>query len=305
MNEFDVIIGMDASTLNKAIGQLYNRGDLRGSLFRGDRTQNIEGTDFAVQWDIQAVPETFLAPPTDQEWQSSFKADGSAAQPVGNAFFLNFSRIRLVQTAPDKNETTIPARAICTAGASQNQLSIQVIAVIIDLSGASKTDQFVYKRIIIPEILHLATSLLSGITMPPLSFYNISLTPPVASIQSNRLILFSNLADRPLGAISGGNWPGQPFFILCSSRLVQRIGDIAAGAVQGKTFNYSGDTDFEIGDASYSASGRINRVVTSATGDLTVMDCRLDADARVSADLSLNPLKPIIKPIKKIFTPWD
>lgn len=301
MNEFDVIIGMDAATLNKAIARLYNRGDLRGSLFRGSRTQNIEGTDFAVQWDIQAAPETILAPPTAQEWQSSFKADGNMAQPVSNAFFLNFSKIRLVQTAPDKNEATIPARAICTASVSGNQLNIQVIAVIIDLSGASKTDQFIYKRIIIPEILHLATSLLSGITMPPLSFYKIALTPPVVSIQSNRLILFANLADRPLASISGGNWPDKPFFILCSSRLAQRIGDIAAGTVRGKTFSYRGKINFEIGDASYSASGSINQVVTSVTGDLTVMNCRLGANARVSADLSLNPFKPI----KKIFTPWD
>jgi hypothetical protein len=301
MNEFDLIVGMDSSTINRAIAQLYKRGDLRSSLFRGSERQNIDGTNFVVQWDIQAAPEISLIPPTDQEWRSSFKADGSTPQPTQNAFILNFSQVRIMETEPESKEVTIPVKSICTANISENRLTIQVLSLLIDLSHASKIDQLLYKRIIIPKVLNIATSLLSGIAIPILSFYNVSLTSPVVSIQSNRLILFANLTDRPLSAVCGGNWPDKPLFILCSSRLVQRIGYVASGAARGKTFSYSGDEDFEIGDASYNASGTINQVSTAVTGDLTVLNCWLNASANVSASVSLNPLKPIIK----IFTPWD
>lgn len=304
MTEFDVIIGMDAATLNKALGQIYRRSDLRTSLFHGSRTQSMEGINFSVQWDVQTAPEMILSPPTDQEWGLSIKAGGSAARPVSNAFFLKFPKVRIIQTAPDKNETIIPFKVICTANTSGNQLNIQVISIIIDLSGASAMDQYLYKRIIIPAILNVATSILSGMAMPSISFGGISITPPVVSVQSNRLILFANLAGRPLPAISGGNWPDMPLFILCSPRLVQTIGEIAAGTACGKTFSYSGNQGFEIGKAGYRASGKINQAsasVASVTGDLTVMDCRLNAVAKVSAGLSLNPEKII----KTIFTPWD
>jgi hypothetical protein len=299
MNEFDVIIGMDAATLNQAIGRLYRRDDLRATLFRGSRTQSIEDTVFTVQWDLQAAPETVLESPADRDWRMSITADGGTAHPVANAFYLKFPRVRLVQSAPETHETTISARAICAAGTNGNQLNIQVIALLIDLSGASKTDQFFYKRMIIPEILNLATALLSGLTLPTLAFANIALTPPLIAIQSNRLLAFANLAERPLSARSDGNWPNQPWFILCSPRLVQRIGDFAAGTVRGKTFNHPGHQNFEIGVASYRAAGIINEACTTVTADLTVMDCRLRADAKVSADLVLHPLDPVKKVVKK------
>jgi hypothetical protein len=113
-------------------------------------------------------------------------------------------------------------------------------------------------------------------------------------------LAFANLTERPLTAISDGNWPDQPLFILCSPRLVRRIGDLAAGAVRGKTFSYPDRKDFEIGVASYRADGTINEVFTTVTDDLTVMDCRLKADAKVSADLVLHPLDPVKKGVKKI-----
>ncbi|MCP4217038.1 MAG: hypothetical protein GY765_20490 [bacterium] len=302
MNEFDVIIGMDSSTINKAIAQLYNRSDLRNRVFKGSVSQPIMGVTVTADYDVQQAPLVYLQSLTNaKDWQQCIKADGSAPQPTSNSFFLNFPKLKITQTTPQSQEATIYVKTICTANISGNTLTFKAVAVLIDFSGLNQNTVTMYKAMIIPKVLQMANSIVSGISLPSLNFEGISLTTPGISIQSERLIVASNLSGRALTPIGSSGWPDKPFFILCSPRMLQQLGNVAAGQAKGKNFSTSGSKGFTVGDASYSAGGTINSISVSPSPDLTVMNCRIGIGAHCSADVSIDPFKPIIK----VLTPWN
>jgi len=68
MSTFDVAFGMDASTFNKGILQLFAKPEVRNKLFKGSKSQPTVLGTVTLSWDILDAPNFILAPPTDSQW---------------------------------------------------------------------------------------------------------------------------------------------------------------------------------------------------------------------------------------------
>ena len=290
MSNYDVAISMDQATLNRIVTSLFARPALRSKLFSGTQTATFAGVNATVGWEVQEAPVLNLQAPAPSMWQHAVKQDGGTQPPSANAFVLHLPKLKVSRNVSTGGvqETVVPLDVICTAGLANNQLRYNALAVVVDLSSASAFDQAIYKAIIIPKVLQMASSILGNQHIPNLDFHGTQFGPVVLSIGNGRIAGVANLAGKPAPVNpSFDSIPSLPFAVLLSQQVVQQVAQQGSQGLQGKTANTGGSQSFGIGDASYNASLRIDRVSVTVSGDLTVAHAAVQLAASASAGVSV------------------
>lgn len=293
---YDLLVGLSAPKLDQAIAQVYGNASLRESLFKGSKSVNLGGSNISVAWDVQSAPAFQLSPPSADEWKIAVKGDGSKAPPQNDAFMVNLAKLKLQITASAGNlDTTIPVKIICTADSSTGRILLKALAVIVNLSDASDTDKFIIRSILIPGLLDTANKSLNGFNIPSPSIPGISLTPPVADVQNNHLLVAFNLLKDGTPNLSGVNLPDDSFFILMSPELTNyAINYVVKNNVQGKSFSKSGSVGGGGFSANYNATGRINSIGLNQISDPTRLKANISLGLNAGAGID-TPVGYIIK----------
>jgi hypothetical protein len=284
MGQFDAAIGLDKTSLDTGLSQLYADPTARDKLFKGEIKGQSAGSDYTADWDVQAAPQFVLAPPPTDKWQAAINSDGGhpTGDPPADSFQIIFpkfyAKYTLQGVAPVDGTTEVQVYA--EAAISDDKLTLTPLAIWIDESHMSGWDKFIL-NFILANVLTKATTMLAGLTIPPLSFADIDLSPPVMTITNGQLILASSLTPATPD-ISGFTWPQKDLFILLSQDFLSKLADKLETELK----------DTEIADSGEKSGGDWTYKVTIAsvsnlkfdTSDLTqfTADIAFDWDASCS-----------------------
>jgi hypothetical protein len=292
MSNYDVAISIDQATLNRVIATAFGRQSLRSKLFSGRQTITFQGVQVTVGWEVQQVPTLSLTPPSTQQWQNAIKQDGGAAQPMQNAFVVNIPQLKVTMenTSGKIEEATTSVEAICTISinALNNKLSLDPVALVVDLSQASAFDKVIYRTFLIPQVLHMADSLLSDEQFPDIDFKGIRFGPAVLIVGTGRIVAIANLQGKPApSAPPADSFPDGPLYILLSREAMQQVVSRGTQDLRGKRVSASGSRDFTVGKANYNVSLQFDSVSASLTNDLTVVNASLGVSVSASAGVDV------------------
>ncbi|WP_263081083.1 hypothetical protein [Endozoicomonas sp. Mp262] len=287
MSHYDLLVGLNQERLNLVVTEVYGSESLKQSLFSGGESGAYSGVNYSLKWSVDQAPELSLRAPASDEWGQAIKEDGKTVAPQSGAFIVDINKLSLkLTTDSDSLDTTVPVKAICTAGTHGSALAIDALAVIVNLSQSSEMDRFVIGKVLIPALLKMLNQSLSGIQLPKLSFASISLTPPVVGIKDGYLLAAFNLVKDGTPSIENITIPGDPFFALLSQELMQSTVDYEVRKnIQGKTFNKSGSEGAAGFSASYHAWGKINSISVATTSNSTELHAKASLAMSASAGI--------------------
>jgi len=289
MSSIDLVIGLGADRLNTAIAALFQYQALREHLFSGNQNGEFEGVAYSVSYQINAAPTIELRPPTAQEWNSSIKAGGNTAPPVGNAFLVNLSALNGdFKSGGSDKKASFSVKAVCSAGHAGDKILLSAYSVILDLTALSPMDKFIVTGFLIPRILQGVNQLLAGLVIPTPSLPGVSLTPPSAAVLNNTLVVAYNLVNKGQPDFAAFPLPAKDFFVLMSQPLTQAAANYAATHnIQGQTFDKSGSQGGGGFSADYHVNGRVNNVQVQTTGDPVKLHATVDLSLQASAGINL------------------
>lgn len=276
MSQYDVAIGMDSSTLDKGISQLYANSQAREKLFKGVQEGTQGSLKYTANWDIQAAPTFILTPPPDDKWSASINNQGKhptvADKPSQNTFQLVFPQFHAeyLSGSADPVSGTTEVIVFAKVAIQGDKAAITPLAVWLDESKMSTWDRLILNQIL-KQVLQKAETMLSGMQIPllsfPLSGADINLTSPQVTITGSQLVLAASLSSKGSVDINGVTWPQQPLFVLMSADIINQVVGELARDLTGKTTTGSGDKSG--GKYSYTAQLEQIRGIGVQPNDLT------------------------------------
>jgi len=270
MNNYDLAVCMDESTHNRVLAALFAKPGLRSKLFSGSESAQESGVEVTIGFEALESPVVSLNPPTDDQWKTAIKEDGKTPQPAQNAFTINFPQMFLTRTEASGRtaEATIPLTVICTIAIRDNKLAIDPVAAMVDVSHASKLDQLLYKKVIVPKMLKMADGSMTDEQIPDFNFQGIRFGGVALGVGNGRMVSVANLEGKGTpSAPSLGDFPDGAFYILLSREALQKVTDAGTQALKGRTGSNTGGQDFEIGRATYDATLRVENLSGGRVND--------------------------------------
>jgi hypothetical protein len=278
MPKFDVAIGMDHTTLDTGVAQLYADPDARNKLFKGEDSGTTNNLPYTVSFDVQAAPLFSLAPDPaiTALWPKSIDNTGknpSGPLPSPNLFVLTLPKFEAQLTigkAKPLSGTADNVRVFCTLAVASNIVTLTPVSIWIDESHMTGFDKLIINQMLKRVLLKIQT-LLAGLKIPPLSFskegITVDLTPPVASIVGGRLVAAACLTSNGTPDIGGATWPDKSLFALVSGGAITSI---LQQALNSKVVNQEMSASGSIKVASWDATAKCSSAtVTSDATDRT------------------------------------
>ncbi|MCP4220044.1 MAG: hypothetical protein GY765_35765 [bacterium] len=299
MGKFDLAIGLDATTLNKGVAQLYAKPDARSKLFKGSKTQKVDLLgNVAVNYDFGASPVFTLTPPTDAEWKAAtkkqVKKDGKkvdVSKPTDGGFKVVFSKFTASYTIEGGASTPVggtgEVKVYASVSVNNGQVSFSSAGLWVDESSFNQNTKTIFNVILVPAIFKAADKMLNGISIPSFSFEGIDFIAPQCRIADSKVVIGTLMSTNTGLDITGTTWPKKPLFVLFSADLI----NAAAGKFTDtlKDYNDSGSGKKSI--ASYKWSITVNSVTATVdTTNLQDLDAKISATATGSCSLGGCPI---------------
>jgi hypothetical protein len=273
MSGFDLAIGIDAATMNQAGAVVYKQ--LYPRIFSGSEKIDKDGFEFNVSWDAKTAPTFVLQPPPKgltllrAHLLGQVEAPGVSATDLVNAYVasLENSVFQMIledvaltvagggESGTDQVKVTI----VVQADASGGKMSLRPLKAFGETSNPS--DKWFINNVLLPQAMTIGETLLSGITLPPLSFANIQLTPPTLIVSQDHVIAMANLAGK--GSPSPPfptSWPQGAFFAIMSEEAKLAVARAGTASINGKRIDHGTTIGIGIGDVHYNASAIINNL---------------------------------------------
>jgi len=290
MSDYDVAICLNEEALNRIVNQLFQKPGLKTKLFTGTQTVPVMGVSVPVAWNVQQVPYIHLSPPTNDQWNHAIKPDGTASvPPQENSIVMDFSNVQVSKknvSTGQNEQTTANFQALCTVSVSGNNLlTIIPLGALVELNGVSPNDHVLYQSFMIPKILQMAKTLVSGEQLPDLHFQGLNFGTPVLSLGSGRLVAVANLENKPSpSAPPAETFPNQPLTILLSSEAIQSGVSKGLSSFQGLSTGTGGSENLGIVKANYNANITVRNISASVNPqDLALLNVSVDLAASASA----------------------
>lgn len=248
---FDVAVGMSGDQLTAASQAVYTK--LYPNVFTGTQTQSYQGISYTVKWDVQQAPVFILSIPGDREAlidalrvppegtppnaapELAEAARGLAAQTP--SFTLSLPAVAITLSNGVTTTLTLPFVASCSINVSGNAISFTPYAVATQQQ-SDPVQNYLVQNIVVPAVSSLLTSVLSGITIPPIEIAGTPLSTPAVAVAGNAFVAVANLAQSgtPPPPDSSFPWPSAPFFALLGPNVVQAL---TANLMQSATNRFS------------------------------------------------------------------
>ena len=298
MSTFDVAICLGQQSLTTITAALYKRPNLRARLFRGCHSAPVEGIQANVTWDVQQPPKFNLNPPPPNLWANAIAANGVKAPPSANAFVVTLPalNVSLGSAGAPPVATTTSVDVICSIALSGRTVTLSPVGVVVDLSHATPTDQIIYKAILIPQLLAQIATLLSGQHIPKIDFQGLSFGNATLLVEGGRVVGAAFLEGRPgvPDAASLRSAPPGEFYVLLGGDALQHVVQSGVQPLRGKTESVHGSASFGIGNASYSASLRLDSLNAQVKTPTTL---RVQAGVTLAASAGIDVLPAIMNQI--------
>lgn len=255
MSYYDVAVGINQNGLNTTMNSFFSSSTAQQKIFNGNVTETL-GSLGAVNlaYQVKTSPAASLAPPSQADWDLSYKATGVTTMPASNVFQLTLNTVAIQVTY---GKSTLKADGLIKAYAhytlANNVLTLTPLAVWIDESAFSSIDKMIVNKILIPEILKLVTASLASIPLPQIpDFAGQTFQPPIAQIIDATALVAATASGATPVDLSGYTSPAQDIYVLLNARL---LNSVLANVVDGQTVKEEGSKG--------PASGRISATVTS------------------------------------------
>ena len=299
----DLVIGLSAAKLNQAIAQVHGNRHVHDTVFSNSKAFAYGKDTATVHWDVTAPPEVVLRPPTAAEWQAAVKANGQPVAPLEGAFLVKLPKLALrcesatgAAAAADPLDTTVAVSLIAAAEVTGATISLRALGVLVALDATSALDHYLITVVLVPALLDAVTRALQGLRVVPPAVAGVQLTPGVVAIVADHLVLMFNLAARGAPSASLADVPGDPFFVLISSALLQAAMDhTVQTSLVGQRFDKSGSVGAGGFSAGYEAVGRIDRMAFAPVGPPASF--RLLTSVELSASASVGLSLPWLGPV--------
>lgn len=304
MSSFDTAIGIDAAGVNQVAAAVYR--SIYPGIFKGSEKVHFGDAELTLDYDVTEAPDFVLSPPDlaegteivhqhlaeaaelrDSGWEHSELAEAILTATQDNVFQIKMDHFKLTITDGDGAPATdmVQVTVIVQANSAGGELSLLPIKA--TAKAANPADQTLVQKFIIPRAMEMMKSMLSGITLPPVSIPGVKLTQPTLFIVNERLIGVANKAGKPVPTPPfDGTWPTSSFFMLLSQEMRGEIASLANSQLDWSGHD-SGSVGSDLGGASYSASAAMhNANITAPPGDPTLLNVSVQVSGNVSAKVT-------------------
>lgn len=315
MSNFDVAVGLDEATLNKALAQLFGQAGVQRVAARGQQKSATPSGDIIIRWEILQPPAISFAPVPADRWKAATKGKHDKVLPEGNVLTLVLPAICLELEYDDgvREKDTTEAHLYATLEVADGKVNVDPKGLWMDQDRIQNL-QLSTLISLVHFGLDMAQEALTGIALPALpSDLGVTLGAPGALIHDHkRLILGLAIAPREVD-LEGVVWPQEGLFLLGSHDLVNGI--LRAQLlprVQGQRFTWRRerlDTPGEGGAAVLEGGLEVLEAdVGVNAAELTEVDATARVALRVSAVVSLLKglgLTSLVRLLEKVYLAWQ
>lgn len=240
MANADMIVALTQDALNTASASIYKSAYPK--LFTGTfpYTSQNPPISLTVLWDVKQAPVLDLSPSAaaraavDDYFQHHLQAiapNGVNAHALAAAMLIprpNFSArlpeiVLTIKTAgqADASLTLKDVTAYCYVQVANGQVTLTPVQLTADHDPDPLRDLLIQK-FLLPELLSLLTTHLSGIVIPRLSIEGLQFSVPSLSIDQGHIVAAANLAPKGAPApLTGVNWTNARYSALLSQDALQ------------------------------------------------------------------------------------
>jgi hypothetical protein len=239
MSTFDVAVGLDEATLNKALAQLFGHAGFQEKVARGQQTVPTPADEIHIRWDLQAVPTLSFAKPSEARWKAAIKGLHDQKLPDPNLFTLVcpslFVELKYADgnTESDVMEVHLYAHLQMAGG----KVTVDPYGAWVDRATLKEIQFDVFSALVFFG-LEMAEKALTNLALPSLpADLGVNLGPPTAVIDGQRLVVGMALSPDTVD-LGGATWPEAPLFVLGSHALVNGLVRGQLHRVGGQTFTW-------------------------------------------------------------------
>ncbi|HKF49966.1 MAG TPA: hypothetical protein VKB38_21565 [Terracidiphilus sp.] len=220
MSQYDIAAGVTLEGANSLIATFYAQPAARNGLFKGSKTEDIDGIGkVTVTYDVKKAPTVVLAPPTQANWEASQRRDPEQKTPPSNTIQVLLSTLAGTATVGDAPPLPAegPVTVYGTVTADKGNVKIRVTAVLIDESSFSDWDKLIVNMILLPEIFKMSDSMIPAIVLPTLpKFAGLEFQTLALAVTDRGILLGSSLVGGGTTNLGGFSWPGTPIFAMAT-----------------------------------------------------------------------------------------
>ena len=268
---FDLAIGLDATSMNTAAAAIYTQ--IYPTLFTGKQSVAKDGLNFDVSWDVKSAPTFDLSPPPNP---AAIIADHLALPAAQGHFPVELAKVQdalLAELQDQVFQMKMSDVALTVAGggaSATDKVAVDIFVRASSIGGVlalaplkavgtteSPSDQWFINAVLLPQAMKLATTLLSCIHLPPLTYPGLMMTAPAIFVDDQRIIAMANIAGKPVPVPQPGAWPQSPFFALMSNDAKIRVAQANTASVIGKGSGKHGNLNIGIGTLYYTAEFKV------------------------------------------------
>lgn len=224
MSTYDVAVGLDEATLNRALAQLFGHAGFQEKVVRGKQKTSTPIGEIDITWELKSPPTLSFAKVDPDRWRTAVKGLHDKELPADNVFTLVcpelYAGIEYADGARESDITEINLFAHLQM--ADGKVSVDPYGVWVDQEKLKEIQPSALNALIFFG-LEMAEKALADIALPSLpADLGVELGPPVVLIQDQRLVV--GMAEKSGKAdLSGAAWPGQGLFVLASHNLVNGL----------------------------------------------------------------------------------
>jgi hypothetical protein len=249
MSNFDIVIGLSESSVNKLVAALFADPVAKNKFFSDTYNKDVANGNVSFNcsssYEVKASPTVTLVAPDPLSWDNAIKETKNETRPTSNCLQVHFSSISgsisIDNGSPVNAEGQLDV--YLTAAMNNGVLSFEPLAVHMDMSNLSELDKWLIPNLLVPAALERATKILSSIKLPSIpSYEGIAFKPPGMTIINGQLILgtvlTSNGADVSLSTFS---FPSKDYYTLLNPTLINTIISAQIPTIEAKFEPYKSD----------------------------------------------------------------
>jgi len=312
MSTFDVAVGLDEATLNKALAQLFVHAGVREKVVRGQEKISTPIGEIDITWEVKEPPTLSLAGPPAERWEAAVKGLHDRVVPDRDMVTVVCPAIHAgIEYADGARQSDVTQVDIyAQLRVADGEVTLDPYGVWVDPAKVKELQPSAMNALLFFG-LEMAEEALTGLALPAIpSDLGVDLGPPAAVIDGRRLIV--GAAIKP-GAVdlTGGAWPAAGLFVLGSHDLVNGLVRGQVHRIRGRTLTWRREALGSPGDGGAAVIEGVLEVVEADAqvdaSDLTRVGGTLRATARGSAVASLVKaigLSAIGRILEKIYLAW-
>jgi len=313
MSTYDVAVGLDEVTLNKALAQVFGHAGFQEKVARGKQQTSTPIGEINITWELKAPPTVSFAKVPEDRWRTAIKGLHDKELPASNVLTLVcpelYAEIEYADGARESDTTEVNLFAHLKV--AHGKMTVDPFGVWVDQSKLAEIQSSALNALVFFG-LELAETALTDLALPPMpSELGVELGPPAAAIDGSRLIV--GLALKPGKVeLTGGEWPSAGLFVLGSHALVNGLVRAQLHQVRGQTFTWRREALGSPGDG--------GAAVLEAAMEILEADVQVDAQEltqlggtcrlalRGSGVVSLLKavgLSALVRILEKIYLAWN